>query len=212
MKEELLYKKRFYNHEERKKMWEILVKNFFQKFIMVTDTVLDLGSGFCEFINNVKCYQKIAVDINLDSKKYCNKDVWFIKSSSEKIKLEGESVDKIFISNFFEHLEKKNIIKTITELKRILRKNGEILILQPNIRFCQKDYWMFFDHITPIDDRAIREIFESFGFKLKYRILKFLPFTTKSKLPKNQVLIKLYLMLPFLWYIFGKQSFLIFQK
>ena len=138
---------------------------------------------------------------------------WKNQQSSIKINLvKSNSINKIFVSNFFEHLTREDINLTIKECHRVLKKGGRILILQPNIRFCAKDYWMFFDHLTPIDDRALEEIFSVQDFQLKKKILRFLPYTTKSNLPKSPILIKLYLRLPFLWKIFGQQSFLIFQK
>lgn len=208
-----IYKTRFNDIEERKLIWQILVKDFFQKFIKRGDVVLDIGCGYGEFINNVICGKKLAIDLNPEAKKYLNKDVRYYLDSSTKMPFVREdSVDKIFISNFFEHLERKDIVATVKELERVLKNRGEVLILQPNIRFCAKDYWMFFDHLTPIDDRALVELFSSHGFRLKKRILKFLPYTTKSKLPKSPLFIKLYLRLPFLWKMFGKQSFLIFEK
>lgn len=82
------------------------------------------------------------------------------------------------------------------------------MILQPNIRFCFRDYWMFFDHITPLDDRNLSEVLEINGFKVKECKPKFLPYTTKGKLPKSIFLLKLYLKLPFVWKIFGKQAFI----
>lgn len=207
-----IYNKRFNEITKRDELWSILSKNFFQKFIKKTDTVLDIASGYGEFINNIKCKKKIALDINPDSEKFLKKDINFILARSTNIPLNKEEVDKVFISNFFEHITREEIIKTIQEIKRILKKNGTVIILQPNIRFCNRDYWMFFDHITPIDDRALIEIFEVYGFKNTLRIEKFLPFTTKSKLPQSDIFIKIYLKLPFLWKIFGAQSLLIFKK
>jgi len=208
-----IYKTRFENIQERKLIWQILVRDFFQKYIDKDDIVLDLGCGYGEFINNIKCKKKFAIDLNLDAKKYLNKEVKLYLESSTKISsITDKSIDKIFVSNFFEHLEREDIVKTIKEFKRVLKSRGEVLILQPNIRFCEKDYWMFFDHITPIDDRALEEIFSSHGFGLKNRILKFLPYTTKSNLPKLAILVRLYLKSPFLWSVFGQQSFLIFKK
>ena len=207
-----IYKIRFNDIGERKLIWKVLVTDFFQQFIKKDDVVLDAGCGYGEFINNIVCGKKIAVDLNQEAKKYLNKEVkFFLGSSTEMSFIKEKSVDKIFVSNFFEHLEREDIVKTIKEFKRVLKSRGEVLILQPNIRFCAKDYWMFFDHITPVDDRALEEIFSINGFKLKKRILKFLPYTTKSKLPKSSVFVKLYLKLPFLWKIFGQQSFLIFN-
>lgn len=213
MLEQLIYSQRFSeNSQQRAKIWRLLVVHFFQRFIEKDDVVLDVACGYGEFINNITCKKKYGVDINSDSKKYLNKNVTFLRCSSINIKLPNESIDKIFVSNFFEHLTREEIIKTIIEFRRILRKDGNILILQPNIRFCGNDYWMFFDHITPIDDRALVEIFGVENFTLKKEIVKFLPFTTKSRLPKNNLIIKIYLLFPFLWHIFGKQSFLIFKK
>ena len=208
-----IYETRFINIEERKLIWEVLVTDFFQQYINKNDIVLDAGCGYGEFINNIICGKKIAVDLNPETKKYLSKDIEYHLGSTIKMPfIKKDSVDKIFVSNLFEHLEKKDIVKTIKEFKRILKEGGEILVLQPNIRFCHKDYWMFFDHITPIDNRALEEIFSINGFKFKKRILKFLPYTTKSKLSKSSLLVKLYLKLPTLWNIFGKQSFLIFEK
>jgi hypothetical protein len=86
------------------------------------------------------------------------------------------------------------------------------MVLQPNIRFCAGDYWMFFDHITPIDDRAFVEGLEINGFEILEVIDRFLPYTTKSRLPKSLFLIQLYLRLRLVWRFFGQQSFILSQK
>lgn len=207
-----VYRQRFNDTGMRKELWEILTREFFQKFVDKNDIVLDVPCGYGEFINTVECKKKYAADINKDAKQYLQKDVTFLLDSSTKLSLSKESVDKIFVSNFFEHLTHDDIEKTINEFKRVLKPGGQVLILQPNIRFCAKDYWMFFDHITPIDDRALEEAFVALGFNLKKRILKFVPFTTQSRYPAKAALVKLYIRLPILWRIFGKQSFLIFEK
>lgn len=214
MKLETIYKNRFEatGIDFRNKMWKVLCTHFFQKYINKDDVVLDLPCGYGEFINNIQAKKKIAIDLNPDASKYLRKSIKFINASSNKTTLEKNSVDVIFVSNFFEHITREQIISTIKEFKRILKKNGKVIILQPNIRFCAKDYWMFFDHITPIDDRALDEVFEINDFKLTYKIEKFLPYSTKSSLPKNVSLIKLYIKAPFLWHIFGKQSLLVFTK
>ena len=208
-----IYEARFVNIEERKSIWKVLVADFFQQYVNKKDIVLDAGCGYGEFINNIACEKKIAIDLNPQTKKYLEKDVKFYLGSTTKMSFIKENfVDKIFVSNFFEHLEKKDIVKTIKEFKRILKSGGEVLVLQPNIRFCQKDYWMFFDHITALDDRVLEEVFAIHGFKLKKIVLKFLPFTMRSIFPKLPIFVKLYLRLPFSWRILGKQSFLIFKK
>ncbi len=212
MQVDQIYKKRFSDVEGRRVLWETLTKRFFQDYIEPDDTVLDVPCGYGEFINTVQCKEKIALDINPDSKLHLDKTIKFIQASSTEIPLEAESVDKIFVSNFFEHISREDIQKTVEEFRRILRPGGAVLVLQPNIRLAARDYWMFFDHITPVDDRALEEIFSIKGFVLKKRILRFLPYTSQSKLPINGFLVKLYLSIPVLWRIIGKQTFMLFVK
>ncbi len=71
---------------------------------------------------------------------------------------------------------------------------------------------MFFDHITPLDDRALTEALETSGFKIIENIVRFLPYTTKSRLPNSLLLVKLYLKVPLAWRFLGQQSFLVAQK
>ncbi|MCX7648420.1 MAG: class I SAM-dependent methyltransferase [Elusimicrobiales bacterium] len=208
-----IYSNRFCSDLEfRKKMWNVLCSDFFQKYISVKDTVVEVGAGYCEFINNIKAHKKIAIDINEDIKKFANNDVEVILSNSTAINIPNNVADVVFVSNFFEHITKEDIKKTLNEINRILKDGGKLLILQPNIRFCYKDYWMFFDHITPLDDRSLIEVCKILGFKVKEKITKFLPYTTKSILPKSILLLKLYLKFPILWIFLGKQSFLFLEK
>ena len=86
------------------------------------------------------------------------------------------------------------------------------MILQLNIRFCFKDYWMFFDHITPLDDRSLSEVLEVNRLKVVECKPRFLPYTTKSKLPKSIFLLRLYLKFPLAHRLFGKQAFIYARK
>ena len=98
------------------------------------------------------------------------------------------------------------------EAHRVLRPGGRFLVLQPNVRFCARDYWMFFDHVTPVDDRALAEAFRLAGFEVTRVVPRFLPFTTKSRLPRSPRLVRAYLAVPPLWRLLGKQSFLLAER
>jgi len=194
-------------------MWEVLCADFFQNYIPENSVVLDVSAGYCEFINNIRVIRKIALDLNPDVKKFAGSDVEVVLSSSTDMKrIKEETIDVAFVSNFFEHLSKQDIVKTLREIHRVLNSSGKFLILQPNIRFCAKEYWMFFDHVTPLDDRSLSEALETNGFKVLESKPKFLPYTTKGSFPKSILLLKLYLKLPFLHKIFGQQAFIHAKK
>lgn len=211
-----IYQVRYPKYAERQKeaIWKILCEDFLQKYVKEENTVLDIAAGHCEFINNISCREKYAVDIDKRVKKYAGKDVNVLIGSATKLPLNlTNKIDVVFIGCFLEHLPSKEaIIKVFLEVKRVLKKGGKLLILNPNIRFSTSDYWDYFDHITPVSDRSVVEVLEALGYKIDVCIPKFVPNTIKDRLPKSPFLVKLYLKLPFLFPIFGKQMFIVANK
>lgn len=192
-----------------------MCEEYFQKFIdRDNDVVLDIAAGYCEFLNNISAKKKIAVDLNEDIRKFAGKDVEIVISDCKNIEqLGSDSVDKIFISNFLEHLNNTDeIIAVLGECYRILRKGGKIMILQPNIFYVKEKYWFFIDHKTPLTHKSLAEALEISGFRIIMMKNKFLPYSTKSNLPQYDFVIRIYLKIPLLQFIFGKQTFVIGKK
>jgi ubiquinone/menaquinone biosynthesis C-methylase UbiE len=175
---------------------------------------LDVGAGYCEFINNIDCAKKYAIDLNKNTIQCADPNVKvFICPSENMSPISDKSIDIVFMSNFLEHLEsRQQIIQTLEEAWRVLKPAGSILILMPNIRYLYKEYWDFLDHRIPLSDKSVIEALLITGFKVKQSISKFLPYTTKSKFPQSSFLVRLYLKIPLAWKIFGKQTFIIAQK
>ena len=214
MEAKKIYSRRFTpDRAFREAMWRILCRDFFQKLIRRDGALLEIGAGYCEFINHIEAAQKTALDSNPDVKHFAAPDVRAVVGDLSALsKFKAGSFDTVFASNLFEHLERPKILATMRETLRILAPGGAFIILQPNIRFCARDYWMFFDHITPIDDRALTEALEITGFTVRRTIERFLPFTTKSRYPRHTGLVWLYLRIPLAWRIFGQQSLVVAGK
>jgi len=94
----------------------------------------------------------------------------------------------------------------------VLRPKGKILILQPNIRFLNGEYWDFLDHHIPLTDRTLVEALLATGFQPSEVLPRFLPYTTKSSLPRHPALVRLYLRLPLAYHLFGKQAWVVAVK
>lgn len=204
---------RFSEKERRKRnlLWKVLCRDFFQQFVGQEDAVLDMGAGYCEFINNIVCRKKYALDFHQTTARYANPDVRVLTGTSTQASelLQQEAVDVVFISNFLEHMQSKDDIKlTLKEIRNILSDNGKLLILQPNIRYCYKQYWDFFDHHIPLSHKSLQEVLRSMNFTISMLKPKFLPFSTKSALPLHPLLVKIYLKLPALQFVMGKQMFI----
>jgi SAM-dependent methyltransferase len=206
-----LYRNRFDSEsEQRQQTWQVLCEQFFQQWIAEDAVVLDLAAGHCEFINNIRAGRRIAVDLNPDVKVRAASGVeTHVLRSDDLVAIAEHSIDVVFISNFFEHVSREVILSTLVEVRRVLRPGGRLLVLQPNVRYCARDYWQFFDHITPVDDRALIEAFSATGFDVVKNIPRFLPYSTKSRLPQGPALVKLYLRVPLAWRVLGAQAFMV---
>ena len=201
--------------KQRMDLWRVLCSNFFQHYVEPEDTVLDLGAGFCEFINNIQCKKKIAVDLNLHTQTFANPDIEVITGKASHLSglLKKGTIDVVFTSNFFEHLHSKDELKkTLLEIRTALKPHGKLLILQPNIRYAYKVYWDFYDHHIPLSHKSLDEIISHSGFDTVELKPKFLPWTTKSNIPKHPLLVKLYLKLRPVQFLMGKQLFLYARK
>src|SRR3989344_821873 len=213
-----LYNSRFSSFERvrKEKLWKILCREFLQKFIHPTDTIVDLGAGECEFINNIHGQKKIAVDINKHTQKLAAKNVQVITASVKKPRslFDANSIDVVFMSNLLEHMEnKEDVFRILRETYLILKPKGRLLIMQPDIKLVGGAYWDFFDHKVPLTLASINEALRANDYTISYTLYPFLPYSTKVRfLPLWPQLLKLYLPIRPLHFIFGKQFFLCASK
>lgn len=178
-------------------LWTTLCKHFFQKLLPKNASVLELGAGWCDFINTIEAETKTAVDLWDGIEKHANKDVRTIVGSATELDgMSTDSVDMVFASNLFEHLTQAQIIDILRQVSRILNSTGRLVLVQPNFRTSYKQYFDDYTHVTIWTDTGMATFLEANGFKIEQIQAKFLPLTVKSKLPTSSLLIRLYLRLP----------------
>jgi len=210
-----IYEKRFSGHENyRKRVWKILIKDFLSKWIKSTNHILDLGCGYGEFINHIKCDVRHAMDLNPKTKSLLDKQIIFHQQDcSESWKIDSNSLDVVFTSNFFEHLPNKECLDlTLCELKKALKPRGRLIAMGPNISVLKGKYWDFWDHHIPISDQSLIELLQMHDFSIERSFSKFLPYNMVRVKECPLFLVSLYLKLPFLWKPFGKQFLIIAEN
>jgi SAM-dependent methyltransferase len=213
---ERLYRYRFSESEHltREKIWKVLCRDFFQQYVKSSDAVLDLGCGFGEFIRFINARKKIAIDINSDAARFLSFEIEYHPMSVMQVdSLPSDSIDVCFVSNLFEHLSSKDEMDMLLyRILQVLRPGGVLIALQPNIKYCPGAYWDFYDHNIPLSHLSCAEAFAKNGYEVVEIIGRFLPYTTKSAMPKYQLLVRVYLRFRLLWRIFGKQFLIVGRK
>lgn len=209
------YRQRFADSKAyRDGVWQILCADFFQRYISSDSAVLDLGAGWGEFISNIRCAWKYAMDLNPETARNVSGDVNFLhQDCSERWHLESECLNVIFTSNFLEHLpDKQRIERTVAEAYRCLKPNGLLICLGPNVKYIPGAYWDFWDHYVPITENSLAELLRITGFNIETCIPRFLPYTMSDGAKPPLLFVKLYLKLPFAWPMLGKQFLVIARK
>lgn len=212
-----LYRNRFDENARAQKarVWKVLYEKVFGRWIRPQDTVLDLGAGYCEFINSARAQRRIAVDLNPDAASFVAPGVELHTVPANQLDfLPDASVDVCFSSNFLEHLPGKDeVSNVIREARRVLRPGGTLILLGPNVRLIPGPYWDFFDHHVPLSERSLGELLAITGFELLHVEGRFLPYTTRSALPQAPWLVALYLMMrPLSSFVLGKQFLIVARK
>jgi hypothetical protein len=210
-----LYKKRISGLEAyRNAVWQILCNDYFSKLIPPESHVLDLGAGWCEFINNVTAVKKYAMDLNPETGSHLTAEATFIhQDCSQPWDVPSESLDVVFTSNFFEHLpDKESVERTLLEARKRLKDDGLIICIGPNIKYAPGAYWDFWDHHVPLTETSLAELLELKGFKIQTRIGRFLPYSMTTGVTPPVFFLRLYLKLPFFWQFVGKQFLVIGRK
>ncbi|NYG57907.1 SAM-dependent methyltransferase [Nocardioides daedukensis] len=214
---EAIYRNRFSERDLANKriLWAELVAGFFQRFIPLDATVVDLGAGNCEFINSVSAKRRLAVDLNPDCTKHADSGVEVLTTRSDKMtELADGSVDTIFTSNFFEHLQTKgDLMSTLHECRRVTSPGGLIIVMMPNIRWLPGRYWDYLDHHLPLTDVSMAEALELSGYEVVEQIGRFLPYTVKdARFEVRPFMIRAYLSVPFVWRFLGKQMLVVGRR
>lgn len=207
-----IYDQRFGDAETKAKdeIWAE-VGGYLQRYVPVQGRVLDVACDLGYFIRHIRAGERWATDVR-DVASSLGPDVHFVQSDGLALSnaVPRGSFDVVFVSNYLEHLPNPEaVIAQLREIRAVTKDDGRLIVLQPNIRYVGAAYWDFIDHHVALTEHSLVEAADAAGFEVERLIPRFLPYTTKSRLPKSAWLVRAYLRFPLAWRLMGKQTLLI---
>ncbi len=194
----------------RLELWQVLCRHF-----PPDARTLDLGAGYCEFINSIPAREKHAIDKNPCVASHAAPAVNCIVGDFETglRQFAGGSIDRIMASNVFEHLpDRETLFRCLAECLRVLAPGGKLIVMQPNMAAVKERFYDFSDHLLPLTEKGMAEALAASGFEVEEVRARFLPYTTKSRYPKWRCLVRLYLAFPPAHWLLGAQMLLVGRK
>ncbi|MBN2573404.1 MAG: class I SAM-dependent methyltransferase [Deltaproteobacteria bacterium] len=159
--------------------------------------VLDLGAGYCDFINQVTARTRIAFDLNPDMTAHAAPGVDPRVGDCRGLPgVDEGSMDAVFASNFLEHFALDEATALLRDIHRVLRPAGRLLLIQPNYLRNPDHYWDDPTHKTAFHHLNLHGLLERGGFRVLRVVPGLLPFSMKSRLPKIPLLVRFYLRSP----------------
>lgn len=155
-----------------------------EKYLEEADTVLDIGCNDGTFtkvvFDKTKPKSLIGIDVLPKSISYAkrrfarSKRMRFLVADAHSIPYKNENFNAVVCLEALEHME--NPVKVLSEMHRVLKKNGYALILVPSENFLFCFGWFFWElgpgriwrgtHTHTIDPGNISAALEKLGFEI----------------------------------------------
>jgi len=198
MSDDVYHNTRFTPDPRRRVLWQTLMACVFQKQIPPDGVVLELGAGYGDFINSVKAKRRLAVDVWPGMLPHLDPGVeGLVTSITQLDAVLDNSVDYVFSSNCFEHVSQSDLANCLSQLRRKMKPGAMLTIVQPNFKYCAREYFDDYTHVSIYTDKGLCDLLAANGFKIVRCVPRFMPFSIKGSLPVHPLLIRLYLMSPF---------------
>lgn len=191
------YHSRFVHDPRRLGVWRV-ISRYLQPHVPADGRVLDIGAGYCDFINTIVAREKHAIDLFPGFTEFAAPGVvTHVGSCADLSAFPARFFDAVFESNVLEHLAAPVLAATLSEIKRVLKPGGRFIAIQPNFRFCYRTYFDDYTHVKVFTHVSLADLLVSEGFDVEQAEPRFLPTSFKSRLPAWPWLTALYLRLPF---------------
>jgi SAM-dependent methyltransferase len=205
------FETRFVPDARREGVWRHLTP-YLSKYVPPEASVLELGAGYCFFINHVRARRRVAVDLapTLLSAAASGVEAHQADAIEFLTAAQPGEFDFIFASNFLEHFEWPALDEMRRLIVRALSPRGRLALVQPNFRLAPGRYFDDYTHRTIFTDVSLADWLAGGGLRVTRVEPRFLPLTVKSGLGHFSFLVPLYLRLP--WRPLAGQMFVLAER
>lgn len=210
-----IYDARFDEQEVSAKdaVWRGIVR-YLQRYVDSRAPLLDVAYDRGHFVRLVHADERWATDIR-DVHDSLARDIHFVQAPGLDLAgvLPSGHFGTVFMSDYLEHLESGDaVIDQLRVVIRLLLPGGRLIVLQRNIRLVGSRYWDFIGHGVALTERSLLEAAELAGLATVDLVTRFLPYSTKGRLPAHPGLVRAHLAFRPAWWLMSKQTLDVGEK
>jgi SAM-dependent methyltransferase len=182
----------------RNVVWATVARHL-ARYIPRDAAVLELGAGYCDWINNVRAARRVALDIWPGLPAFAAPGVEpMVLDASVGLQSIGSSLfDVVLASNFLEHFSPDVAASVVDGVRTLLRPGGRFVVIQPNFRYAWRHYFDDYTHRSVFTDVSLPAMLRAKDFRVLEVRPKFLPYTLQgARVPITRFLVAAYLLSP----------------
>lgn len=179
-------------------VWEVIAK-YLSGWIEPGAHVLEVGAGYCCWINAVRGARRVALDVWPDLPRHAGPGVEpLVMDAAAGLRSLGVgSFDVILASNVLEHFEPDAASKLVGAVFQAMRPGGRFIIVQPNFRYAYRHYFDDYTHRSIFTHVSLPALLRAHGFRIERLMPRFMPYSIRgTRLPVARWAIRAYLRSP----------------
>jgi SAM-dependent methyltransferase len=188
----------FTEHPTRAAVWQAIAA-YLEPHVPPEAHVLELGAGYCHWINHVRAARRVAVDQWAELPRHAAPGV-----ETAVFDLRGglgslgrSAFDVVLASNLLEHFDPDAAAALVGQVRDVLKPGGRLIVIQPNFRYAWFNYFDDYTHRAIFTDVSLPAMLRSQGFSIETVQPRFLPYSMRDRrIPFARWLVGAYLRAP----------------
>jgi SAM-dependent methyltransferase len=189
----------FTDHPARAAVWRAIAR-YLSPYVPAGAEVVELGAGYCHWINHVDAGRRVAADVWPDVRRHAAPGVEarVLDVERELAALGDDAFDVALASNLLEHFTPDAAAGVVAGVGRLLKPGGRFILVQPNFRHAWRSYFDDYTHRAVFTDVSLPALLRAHGFAIERVEPRFLPYSMQGRrLPFAHWIVSAYLRSPF---------------
>jgi SAM-dependent methyltransferase len=182
----------------RRIVWGVVAAHL-ARWIPARAHVLEIGAGYCDWVNQVSGERRVAADLWTELPRHAADGVEpVVLDLARQLRTLGTvAFDVALASNVLEHFDPDTAAGIVADVRALLRPGGRFIIIQPNFRYAWRRYFDDYTHRSIFTAVSLPALLRSQGFEVERVDPRFLPYSMRGAGPLARPwLIRAYLRSP----------------
>lgn len=162
----------------RRIVWRVL-NAYLSPWIPPGGRVLEIGAGYCHWINGVQAASRVAVDLWPELPRHTAPgiDARVLDATTQLRSLGAGDFTTVLASNVLEHFDPDAAARVIDDVRSLLAPGGRFIIIQPNFRYAYRRYFDDYTHRSIFTDVSLSALLRSKAFRIERCLPRFMPYS-----------------------------------